>query len=110
MELSPDMRFRILRVLEENPGASQRDLALALGVSLGKVNYCLKALIAKGIIKAKNFKNSRQKLAYMYQLTPAGMEEKSRTTLEFLRRKIAEVEKLQSEIDQLRIESQSKSR
>lgn len=110
MSLSGEMRLQILRALESNPDASQRDLARALGVSLGKVNYCLKALIAKGVIKARNFKNSRNKLAYMYQLTPAGVEEKSRLTVQFLRKKVAEIEKLQEEIEQLRSESQSKSR
>ncbi len=110
MSLSGEMRLQILRALESNPDASQRDLARALGVSLGKVNYCLKALIAKGVIKARNFKNSRNKLAYMYQLTPAGVEEKSRLTVQFLRKKVDEIEKLQEEIEQLRNESQSKSR
>ena len=105
MSLSGEMRLQILRALEANPDASQRDLARALGVSLGKVNYCLRALIEKGVLKARNFKNSRNKLAYMYQLTPKGIEEKSQLTLEFLRRKIGEVEKLQAEIRALRREA-----
>ena len=105
MNLSSEMRLQTLRVLESKPDASQRDLARALGISLGKVNYCLGALIKKGAIKARNFKNSRHKLAYMYQLTPAGIEEKSRLTIHFLQEKIAEVEKLQVEIEQLRIET-----
>ncbi len=108
MELSSDLRYQILRALEHNPDASQRDLARLLGISLGRVNYCIRALIAKGILKARSFKNSRHKLAYMYQLTPAGVKEKSRLTVQFLRKKVAEIEKLQQEIEQLRNESQSK--
>lgn len=110
MELSSDLRYQILKALEESPDASQRELAQALGFSLGKVNFCLRALIRKGLIKARNFKNSRNKWAYMYLLTPAGVEEKSRVTVQFLRQKIAEVEKLQKEIEVLRIESRNKPR
>lgn len=105
MNLTTEMRLQLLRALEANPDASQRDLAHALGISLGKVNYCLRALMRKGIIKARNFKNSRRKLAYMYQLTPAGVEEKSRLTVQFLRQKIQEVNKLKSEIEALRWEA-----
>lgn len=104
MKLTAEMRFKLLRALEANSDASQRDLARELGVSLGKVNFCLRALIRKGVIKARNFKNSRHKLAYMYRLTPSGVEEKSRLTVQFLRSKIAEVEKLEGEIEELRRE------
>jgi len=110
MDLSSDTRYHILRALELNPDASQRDLARALGVSLGKMNYCLRALIEKGILKARNFKNSRNKLAYMYYLTPAGVEEKSKLTVQFLRHKLVEAEKLQKEIEQLRKDYRSKTR
>jgi len=110
MELSSELRYQLLKTLEGNPDASQRDLAQTLGVSLGKVNYCLQALVRKGLIKARNFKNSRNKLAYMYFLTPAGVEEKSRVTFQFLRQRLAEVEQLQEEIEAMRSETRRKNR
>ena len=105
MELSSELRYKLLKTLEQTPDASQRDLARALGMSLGKVNYCIKALIGKGLIKAANFKNSRQKAAYMYYLTPAGVEEKARVTVQFLRQKLLEVDQLKQEIDSIRARS-----
>ncbi len=80
---------------------SQRDLAHATGISLGKINYCVKALLGKGLIKMQNFRNSRDKLAYAYLLTPAGISAKTELTSMFLRRKIAEYEALKGEIDLL---------
>ncbi|MCB1178974.1 MAG: MarR family EPS-associated transcriptional regulator, partial [Leptospiraceae bacterium] len=71
---------KIITILAENPNMSQRELADKLNVSLGKLNYCLKAVIEKGLIKVKNFKNSQNKLAYAYILTPTGMEEKAKIT------------------------------
>ncbi len=100
-----DLRLRILRAVEAHPDATQRELAEMLGISLGKANYCLKTLVAKGLVKAKNFKNSRSKLAYMYYLTPRGFEEKVKVTYEFLKLRIAEVETLQAEIDALRLKA-----
>jgi EPS-associated MarR family transcriptional regulator len=102
--LTDDDRTRILRIIEENPGISQRDLAQALGVSLGKANYCLQALIEKGWIKVNNFKNSNNKQAYMYLLTRRGIAEKAQLTRRFLQRKVAEYEALRREIEQLRRE------
>ena len=99
-----DTRFRLLRLLESNPEISQRALAEKLGVSLGKTNYCLKALIEKGLVKAENFRRSRHKHRYLYQLTPAGVAEKTRITSRFLKRKLAEHEALTKEIEQLRKE------
>ena len=96
--------YRLLRLLEANPELSQRDLARELGTSLGKINYCLNALIEKGWVKARNFRNSRNKLAYAYLLTPRGIEQKAKITVRFLRRKIAEYEALETEIEQLRRE------
>jgi EPS-associated MarR family transcriptional regulator len=90
--------------LEENPDATQRELANALGVSLGKANYCVKALIEKGFIKARNFKNSDSKRAYLYVLTPQGIEAKAKISVHFLKRKIKEYEALRAEIDQLQHE------
>jgi len=75
--LSEEVRYKLLKLLGPNPHLSQREVAKELGVSVGKVNYCLKALIDKGWIKAANFKNSRSKSAYMYLLTPRGFEEKA---------------------------------
>ena len=96
-----ETHLKVLRQIEANPEVTQRELAKELGVSLGKVNYCLKALVQRGLVKAKNFKNSKNKSAYIYVLTPKGIEEKSRITLRFLKRKKAEYESLKAEIDQL---------
>ncbi|HUF79550.1 MAG TPA: MarR family EPS-associated transcriptional regulator [Burkholderiales bacterium] len=102
--LTDEYRAKILRKLKEDPQISQRDLAHELGISLGKTNYCLQALIEKGLIKANNFKNSRNKKAYMYLLTRQGMAEKARATARFLERKMAEYQALQQEIERLQRE------
>jgi EPS-associated MarR family transcriptional regulator len=94
----------LLRQLEKTPNVSQRDLARSLGASLGKVNYCLTALMQRGLVKAQNFLNSQNKLAYAYLLTPSGVEEKAVITARFLRNKIAEYEALESQIEQLKRE------
>lgn len=99
-----DTHFRLLRLLETHSELSQRDLARELGASLGKVNYCLNALINKGLVKARNFKNSRNKLAYAYLLTPRAIDQKAVITLHFLRRKMTEYETLKAEIVQLQSE------
>jgi len=83
---------------------TQRELASELGVSLGKANYCLKALMDKGFIKARNFHNSNNKRAYLYKLTPTGIEAKARISVAFLRRKMDEYEHLKEEIEQLQTE------
>jgi len=97
--------FELLKILEENPSLSQRELSSRLGVSLGKVNFCLKALVDKGFLKVNNFRNSNNKLAYAYLLTPHGMEEKARMTVAFLKRKLHEFDKLRYEIEQLQSEA-----
>ena len=102
--LTDEYRAKILKKLEEDPQISQRDLARELGISLGKANYCLQALMDKGLVKANNFKNSRNKKAYMYLLTRRGIVEKARATARFLERKMAEYETLQQEIKKLREE------
>jgi EPS-associated MarR family transcriptional regulator len=102
--LTDEYRSKILRILEEQPEISQRDLARELGISLGKANYCLQGLMEKGLVKANNFKNSRNKKAYMYLLTRQGMAEKARATSRFLKRKMAEYEALQREIESLKQE------
>lgn len=94
----------MLRTLEANPRTSQRELADSMGMSLGKANYCLKALLDKGLIKMQNFRNSRNKLAYAYLLTPAGVAAKTSLTARFLKRKMAEYEALRVEIEELRRE------
>lgn len=96
--------YRLLKLLQDNPELTQRALAEAAGISLGKVNYCLKALIEKGLIKAANFRNNPNKKAYAYLLTPRGIEEKARIAVRFLRRKQQEYEALRSEIEGLRRE------
>lgn len=102
--MTDEIRYRLLKLLEQNPELSQRDLAEALGISVGKVNYCLRAFIDKGWVKVRNFRNSRKKLAYSYLLTPRGIEEKAKVTYLFLRRKIREYEQLTEEIETLRVE------
>ena len=102
-----DVRYRLLRYLAEHPEASQRDLAVHLGVSLGKVNYCVRALVQRGLVKVENFRNSENKIAYAYYLTAQGAEQKVRLTLQFLQRKIAEYEALAHEIEALRAETGS---
>lgn len=99
-----ELHFKLLKTLQANPDLSQRELARALGISLGKANYCLRALIEKGWVKAANFRKSTNKAAYAYLLTPHGIEEKTRATAHFLRRKVAEYEALEKEIEQLRDE------
>jgi EPS-associated MarR family transcriptional regulator len=99
-----EIHLKVLRHLEDNPDITQRELAAALGISLGKVNYCLKALIEKGWIKANNFKNSNNKSAYAYLLTPKGMDSKAQITVRFLKRKVDEYEALKQEIEQLQQE------
>jgi len=103
--LTDEYRSKILRILEEYPEINQRALARELGISLGKANYCLRALMEKGLVKASNFKNSNNKKAYMYLLTRKGIAEKARATTRFLRRKMADYEALQREIEHLRREA-----
>ena len=108
--LSDEVSYRLLKLLEPNPRLSQRQVAQELGFSLGKVNYCLKSLVDKGWIKAANFKNSRNKTAYMYLLTPRGIEEKTRVTVQFLQTRMREYEALRSEIKQIRDEANRQAR
>jgi len=98
--------YGLLKTLEKNPSLSQRDLAKRLGISLGKVNFCLNALVAKGCLKVNNFRNSDNKLAYAYLLTPRGVEQKARMTVEFLQIKVQEYERLRTEIEELQREAE----
>ena len=108
--MNDDIHLRVLKIIESSPQITQRELADELGVSLGKANYCLKSLIDKGWLKARNFKNNRNKMAYAYLLTPAGIEEKAAMTIDFLRRKMDEYEALKQEIEQLKSEVQSREK
>jgi len=93
-----ELKLRVMRVVEDKPTASQREIASELGVSLGGVNFCLKALAEKGLIKMGNFARAERKLGYAYILTPAGVNEKTQLTARFLRRKLDEYEALREEI------------
>ena len=100
--LTDELRYKLMRLLQANPGMSQRDTARHLGISLGKANYCLRALVRAGLVKASRFKNSRNKAAYMYLLTPRGIEAKAGVTLRFLHLRLQEYEELRTEIEQIR--------
>jgi EPS-associated MarR family transcriptional regulator len=102
--LQDDIRYRILKQLEANPAISQRELAEELGVSLGRANYCLRALVEKGLVKVDNFRRKDNKLAYAYLLTPTGIADKVLVTRRFLQRKLAEYDALKAEIETLRRE------
>jgi len=102
--LHDDIHYRIFKLIEVRPDISQRQLARALGVSLGKTNYCFRALIDKGQVKARNFQRNPSKRNYVYLLTHKGIEEKAQLTARFLKRKMAEYESLNVEIEQLKNE------
>jgi EPS-associated MarR family transcriptional regulator len=102
--LDEETRFRLLRLLQDNPELSQRQLAEALGISVGKVNYSLRALLERGLVKVSNFRDSQNKLAYAYYLTPKGAEAKVRATAQFLKRKLKEYEDIRREIEELKRE------
>lgn len=102
-----ELHYKLIRLIDANPEMSQRDLARELGISLGKVNYCLRALIQKGWVKATNFTNSQSKAAYMYLLTPRGLEEKASLIVQFLQLKLREYEVLRGEIKRMRREAKA---
>ncbi len=101
-----DTYFRVLRALNENPDLTQRELAQKLGLSVGSLNYCLKALIEKGWVKMQNFSQSKNKFGYVYILTPRGITEKAALTGNFLKRKLVEYDALKAEIESLHTELQ----
>jgi len=92
--------FNVLRKIKKSPDSSQRELAVELGFSLGKLNYCLKALQIKGLVKIENFKNNPNKVNYMYALTPKGIAKKTKLTISFMKRKMEEYDELKSEIEE----------
>lgn len=102
--LQEDTYYRVMRLLQDNPDMTQRELAEQLGISVGGLNYCLKALMEKGLVKMKNFADSKNKFGYVYVLTPTGMAEKAAITHRFLQRKMDEYEALKAEIEALRSE------
>jgi EPS-associated MarR family transcriptional regulator len=102
--MTDEVRYRLLCCVEQHPYASQREMARHLGVSVGTVNYCLRALIEKGSLKVRNFRKSKSKLSYAYVLTPKGIQEKVEVTYQFLRRKIEEYTTLTAEIERLKQE------
>lgn len=103
--MKDEIAYKLLKLIEEEPHLSQRDIAQKMGVSLGKTNYCLKALIDKGFIKFQNFYNNKKKSAYIYFLTPRGIEEKAAVTYRFLQGKIKEYENIKVEIESLKNEA-----
>lgn len=107
--VTEDLHLRALRLLQDDPSLSQRALAHALGISLGRTNYCLRALIDQGWVKVQNFRGNQNKLAYLYLLTPQGIEAKARITARFLKRKEAEYSALAAEIASLRAEVQAQT-
>lgn len=105
-----DMYFRVLRLLERRPDASQREIAEELGVSLGVINFCVKALIDKGHLKLAKFRASKNKLGYVYALTPEGIAHRAQLASGFIKRKMAEFDAIQTELKQLRGEYTKGSR
>jgi EPS-associated MarR family transcriptional regulator len=103
-QLQEDTYFRVLRVLQENPDMTQREIAEKIGISTSGLNYCLKALIDKGWVKVQNFSQSKNKFGYIYVLTPQGIAEKALLAGRFLKRKMSEYEQLQAEIEALKVE------
>ena len=103
--LTDEYRYKILRELEANPEISQRDLAKELGISLGKANFCIQALIEKGLVKVNNFRNSQNKRAYIYCLTPQGIEARASIAVKFLKHKMEEYQALKAEIELLQNEA-----
>ena len=99
--------LKMLKAIKDDPALTQRELSSRLGMSLGKVNYLIKSMIQRGLVKVDNFKNSSNKISYLYKLTPHGIEEKARTTFFFLKRKLEEYERLEMEIGELRREISS---
>jgi EPS-associated MarR family transcriptional regulator len=96
-----EIRYRLLKVLSQDSNLSQREMAKRMGISLGKVNYCISELAKKGLIKVNRFKSAKNKIPYTYMLTPIGLEEKARLTVTFLKRKLSEYEEIKRQIKEL---------
>ena len=104
-----EIQYRLFKELSNKPDLTQREMAIRVNLSLGKLNYCLSELVKKGFIKVKRFRSSHNKVAYMYILTPRGLEEKARVTVQFLKRKMAKYEELRQEIQELSREVEEES-
>lgn len=104
--MEDEIQYRLLKALEEDPSVTQRELAARLGISLGKANYCLRALIARGWVKMDNFRRNPNKMGYVYLLTPRGIEVKAQITLRFLRHKMLEFDLLKADIERLKVEAE----
>ncbi len=102
--MQDEIHYKLLKLLEEAPGITQRELAAKLGISLGKANYCLRAVVEKGWVKMDNFRRNPNKMGYAYLLTPSGIEEKASVTTRFLKRKMVEFDALKAEIERLQTE------
>jgi EPS-associated MarR family transcriptional regulator len=103
-KLHEDTNFRLMKILEANPDLSQRQMGKLLGISFGGINYCLNALVAKGLVKIENFSHNQNKFGYVYLLTPSGIAERAALTGTFLKRKMEEYEALKLEITMLKSE------
>ena len=101
MPENPEIPYRLLKILESDSNLTQRQMAGEMGLSLGKFNYCLKELVKKGFVKVERFTSSENKAAYMYLLTPSGIEEKSKITAHFLQRKMKEFDEIKQQIEEL---------
>jgi EPS-associated MarR family transcriptional regulator len=108
-KLHEDTNFRLMKVLEANPDLSQREMGKALGISFGGINYCLNALVVKGLVKIENFSHNQNKFGYVYLLTPSGIAEKAALTSVFLKRKMEEYAALKIEIAMLKSEIATKN-
>ena len=108
-KLQEDTNFRLMQLLYDNPHISQREMAKALGISFGGINYCLNALIEKGLVKIHNFSQNQNKFGYAYLLTPTGISEKASLTGSFLKRKLQEYEALKAEIKALKLDMKIES-
>ncbi len=104
MKLDEATHYQLLKILTEHPTYTQREIAAAIGLSLGKTNFCLKAIIGKGLVKVENIRSNQDKRVYAYLLTPEGIKDKARITIQFLQRKRAEYDALKAEIESLRRE------
>ena len=109
-KLQEDTNYRLMQLLHNNPHLSQREMAKELGISFGGINYCLNALIEKGLVKINNFSQNKNKFGYAYLLTPTGISEKAKITGSFLKRKLQEYEELKAEIDALKLEIGAENR
>ena len=102
--ISDELQHKLFKTIAEHPQINQRELSKILGISLGKANYCLKALVEKGWVKAQNFKNNQNKLSYAYLLTPSGIEQKATVTIRYLKRKMEEYDQLKQAVEELKKE------